>query len=110
MGGRRERHAVNADMITVMTLAHLGRLDDSWREGARTFERLPIRTKEDAQNGVSLLLQMADVARRGGDDKNALAATAEAAKLMTSQGVETDRLWREWAQVSLPSLWRMGHP
>ncbi len=110
MGEQKERYAVSADMIGVMSLAHLGRLKDAWNEGVKTFKRMPLRTKEDAQNGVNLLLQMADVARRAGDDKNALAASSEASKLMTSQGVETDYLWRQWAQVALPSLWRMGNP
>ena len=110
MGEKRDRYDVSANMIGVMSLAHLGRLEDAWNEGVKTFKRIPVRTKEDAQNGVNLLLQMADVARRAGDDKNALAATGEASKLMTSQGVETDKLWREWAQVSLPSLWRLGNP
>ena len=67
-----------------------------------------IRTKEDARNGVNILLQMADVARRAGDDANALAASKEASRLMVAERVETDRLWREWAQISLPSLWRLG--
>jgi tetratricopeptide (TPR) repeat protein len=110
MGDKRDRYAASADMIGVMSLAHIGRLEDAWNEGVKTLKRIPVRTKEDAQNGVSLLLQMADVARRAGDDRNALNATAEASKLMTAQGVETDYLWRQWAQVALPSLWRMGNP
>ncbi|MFN3891411.1 MAG: tetratricopeptide repeat protein [Beijerinckiaceae bacterium] len=110
IGERRERAAVNADMIGVLALAHLGRLEEAWGEGLKTLNRIPVRTKEDAQNAVSLLLQMGDVARRAGDDKNALAATAEASRLMTSRGVETSYLWREWAQVALPSLWRSGQP
>ncbi|MBX9758038.1 MAG: tetratricopeptide repeat protein [Beijerinckiaceae bacterium] len=105
---KRERYANGADMLGMMTLAHMGRLEESWREGAKAFERLRIRTKEDARNAVNILLQMADVARRAGDDANALAAGKEASQLMVAEGIETDRLWREWAQITLPSLWRKG--
>jgi tetratricopeptide (TPR) repeat protein len=105
-----ERHALNADMIGVMSLARLGRLGDSWRAGVQTLEKMQIRTKEDAQNVVNLLLQMGDVARRADDPAKALAATDKAAEVMSVHGVQTNQLWREWAQVSLPSLWRLGEP
>ncbi len=105
-----ERHALNADMMTVMSLARLGRLEDSWRAGAKTLDQMQIRTKEDAQNVINLLLQMGDVARRADDPNNALAATKKAAEVMAAHGVETNFLWRELAQVSLPALWRSGHP
>jgi tetratricopeptide (TPR) repeat protein len=105
-----ERHALNADMMSVMSLARLGRLEDSWSAGAKLLDQMQIRTKEDAQNVVNLLLQMGDVARRADDPGNALAATKKAAEVMAVHGVETNYLWRELAQVSLPSLWRMGHP
>jgi hypothetical protein len=71
---------------------------------------MQIRTKEDAQNVVNLLLQMGDVARRADDPAKALAATDKAAEVMSVHGVQTNQLWREWAQVSLPSLWRLGEP
>lgn len=108
LGQKGERYALAADMVSVSSLASLGQLKESWRAGAQALDRIYVRTNEDAVNSVILLLQMSDVARRGGDAKNAWAATSGAAKLMAEYRIETSQRWRELAERSVPLLWQLS--
>ena len=108
LGKKRERYAIAADMVSVTSLAGLGRLSESWRAGAVALERIDVRTNEDAANSAGILLQMSDVARRGGDAKNAWAAASGAAKLITEYRIESSQRLRDLAERSVPLLWQFS--
>ncbi len=96
------------DMMELLALDSMDRIAEAYRKGEVIVASVTAVDRSDASNLVAIHLKMAQLAQKLGDDQQALKAAASSARLLVTEGIETDDKWRAIAETTLPSLWRLG--